>query len=79
MKIEIVGTNIATPGVPPATNGTFGNSNGAPRGFALCFLLFYFLHFLIVIHGLKSSQFIMFLARLPIMNFVIDYHLDLDK
>ncbi|KAJ9188969.1 hypothetical protein P3X46_000315 [Hevea brasiliensis] len=32
MKIEIVGTNIATPGVPPATNGTFGNSNGAPRG-----------------------------------------------
>ncbi|KAF2300420.1 hypothetical protein GH714_013115 [Hevea brasiliensis] len=32
MKIEIVGTNIATPGVPPAANGTFGNSNGAPRG-----------------------------------------------
>ncbi|OMO91299.1 hypothetical protein COLO4_18470 [Corchorus olitorius] len=28
MKIEIVGTNIAT----PAANGNFGNSNGAPRG-----------------------------------------------
>lgn len=36
MKIEIVGTNIATPGapsaVPPTANGTFRNSNGAPRG-----------------------------------------------
>jgi THO complex subunit 4 len=33
MKIEIVGTNIATPAVPPAANGTFGNSNGIPRGY----------------------------------------------
>ncbi|KAF5744625.1 THO complex subunit 4A [Tripterygium wilfordii] len=31
MKIEIVGTNIATP-APPAGNGNFGNSNGVPRG-----------------------------------------------
>lgn len=32
MKIEIVGTNIATPAaVPPVTNGTFGNSNGGLR------------------------------------------------
>jgi THO complex subunit 4 len=35
MKIEIVGTNIATPAVPPAANGNFGNSNGIPRGYAL--------------------------------------------
>ncbi|KAG4137895.1 hypothetical protein ERO13_D07G100600v2 [Gossypium hirsutum] len=32
MKIEIVGTNIATPTAPSAANGTFGSSNGAPRG-----------------------------------------------
>ncbi|EEF31023.1 THO complex subunit 4A [Ricinus communis] len=32
MKIEIVGTNIATPAATPAANGNFGNSNGAPRG-----------------------------------------------
>ncbi|KAL6275905.1 THO complex subunit 4A isoform X2 [Prunus avium] len=36
MKIEIVGTNISTPGgpptLPPAANGNFGNSNGVPRG-----------------------------------------------
>lgn len=36
MKIEIVGTNIATPAVPlaapPAANGTFRNSNGVSRG-----------------------------------------------
>ncbi|KAK6271952.1 hypothetical protein POUND7_009035 [Theobroma cacao] len=32
MKIEIVGTNVATPGAPSAGNGAFGNSNGAPRG-----------------------------------------------
>ncbi|KAK1588493.1 hypothetical protein Q3G72_024000 [Acer saccharum] len=36
MKIEIVGTNISTPGAPSAApqaiNGTFRNSNGAPRG-----------------------------------------------
>ncbi|KAF2321894.1 hypothetical protein GH714_004243 [Hevea brasiliensis] len=32
MKIEIVGTNIATHAAPPATNGPFGNSNGVPRG-----------------------------------------------
>ncbi|OMO66226.1 hypothetical protein CCACVL1_21260 [Corchorus capsularis] len=32
MKIEIVGTNIATPGAGPhATNGKFANQNGAPR------------------------------------------------
>ena len=36
MKIEIVGTNIATP-VPPVTNGTFGNSNGIPRKYVLLF------------------------------------------
>lgn len=35
MKIEIVGTNIATPAVPPAANGNFGNSNAIPRGYAL--------------------------------------------
>lgn len=34
MKIEIVGTNIgAPPAVPQASNGTFGNPNGAPRSF----------------------------------------------
>ncbi|XP_042958863.1 THO complex subunit 4A-like isoform X1 [Carya illinoinensis] len=32
MKIEIMGRNIATPAAPPATNGTFGNSNAIPRG-----------------------------------------------
>ncbi|KAF3453847.1 hypothetical protein FNV43_RR04288 [Rhamnella rubrinervis] len=33
MKIEIVGTNIATPAVSlPVTNGSFGNSNGFSRG-----------------------------------------------
>ncbi|XWS28865.1 hypothetical protein CRYUN_Cryun25bG0108300 [Craigia yunnanensis] len=32
MKIEIVRTNIATPAAPSAANGTFGSSNGAPRG-----------------------------------------------
>ncbi|OAY37838.1 THO complex subunit 4A [Manihot esculenta] len=32
MKIEIVGTNIATPAAPPANNVSFGNSNGVPRG-----------------------------------------------
>ncbi|GMJ00788.1 hypothetical protein like AT5G59950 [Hibiscus trionum] len=32
MKIEIVGTNVSTPAAPLAANGTFGNSNGAPRG-----------------------------------------------
>ncbi|KAL7201761.1 hypothetical protein ACSBR1_033457 [Camellia fascicularis] len=31
MKIEIVGTNIETPAVPPSSNGSFGNSNGVPR------------------------------------------------
>ncbi|GLT92520.1 hypothetical protein SLE2022_103540 [Rubroshorea leprosula] len=33
MKIEIVGTNVATPAavLPPATNGTFSNQNGAAR------------------------------------------------
>ncbi|KAE8688873.1 THO complex subunit 4A [Hibiscus syriacus] len=32
MKIEIVGTNIATPAAPIAANLAFGSSNGAPRG-----------------------------------------------
>lgn len=33
MKIEIVGTNIATPAVAPqVANGSFGNSNGFSRG-----------------------------------------------
>ncbi|CAK9137853.1 unnamed protein product [Ilex paraguariensis] len=36
MKIEIVGTNIATPAatpaaVPPSVNSTFGNTNGVPK------------------------------------------------
>ncbi len=31
MKVEIVGTNIATHAVAPAANGAFGNSNGIPR------------------------------------------------
>ncbi|KAL6987560.1 hypothetical protein U1Q18_013306 [Sarracenia purpurea var. burkii] len=32
MKIEIIGTNIATPAaLPPSTNGMFGDQNGAPR------------------------------------------------
>lgn len=35
MKIEIVGTNIATPAAPPATNGNFGNPTGLPRGYAV--------------------------------------------
>ena len=32
MKIEIVGTNIATPAAPTVANVAFGSSNGAPRG-----------------------------------------------
>ncbi|XP_065865841.1 THO complex subunit 4A [Euphorbia lathyris] len=32
MKIEIVGTNIATAAAPATTNGGFGNSNGILRG-----------------------------------------------
>jgi len=35
MKIEIVGTNISTPGVAPAPNGAIGNFNGVPRRYAL--------------------------------------------
>ncbi|KAG4974042.1 hypothetical protein AAZX31_11G137800 [Glycine max] len=31
MKIEIVGTNISTPGVAPARNGAIGNFDGVPR------------------------------------------------
>ncbi|KAK7262429.1 hypothetical protein RJT34_30002 [Clitoria ternatea] len=31
MKIEIVGTNISTPGVAPPVIGAVGNLNGAPR------------------------------------------------
>ena len=34
MKIEIVGVNIATPTIAPAANGTVGNLNGIPRGYA---------------------------------------------
>lgn len=41
MKIEIVGTNVATSaGPPPAVaNGSFGNSNGFSRGYAFSCLL----------------------------------------
>lgn len=35
MKIEIVGTNISTPGVAPAANGAIGILNGPPQGYAL--------------------------------------------
>lgn len=35
MKIEIVGTNISTPGVAPAANGPIGNFNGVPQGYVL--------------------------------------------
>lgn len=38
MKIEIVGTNIATRSAAPAANVNFGNSNGVPRGYALLLL-----------------------------------------
>lgn len=38
MKIEIVGTNIATGAAPSAANGNFGSSNGAPRGYALLYI-----------------------------------------
>ncbi|CAL5388956.1 unnamed protein product [Camellia sinensis] len=31
VEIEIVGTNIATPAMPPAANGSFGNLHGVPR------------------------------------------------
>jgi len=31
MKVEIVGTNIATHAAVPPVNGTFGNSGGPPR------------------------------------------------
>jgi len=31
MKVEIVGTNIATHAAAPTVNGTFGNSGGPPR------------------------------------------------
>ncbi|CAJ1955764.1 unnamed protein product [Sphenostylis stenocarpa] len=31
MKVEIVGTNIATHAAVPTVNGTFGNSSGPPR------------------------------------------------
>lgn len=32
MKIEIVGTNISTPGVAPVANVAIGNFNGVPQG-----------------------------------------------
>ncbi|XP_028079574.1 THO complex subunit 4A-like isoform X1 [Camellia sinensis] len=31
VEIEIVGTNIATPAMPPAANGSSGNLHGVPR------------------------------------------------
>ena len=34
MKIEIVDVHIATPTVAPAANGTVGNLNGIPIGYA---------------------------------------------
>ncbi|GMP49448.1 LOW QUALITY PROTEIN: hypothetical protein CsSME_00016419 [Camellia sinensis var. sinensis] len=37
VEIEIVGTNIATPAMPPAANGSFGNLHGVPRRYYLCF------------------------------------------
>ena len=39
MKIEIVGTNISTPGVAPARNGAIGNFDGVPRRYALAYWL----------------------------------------
>ncbi|KAJ1381810.1 RNA-binding domain superfamily [Sesbania bispinosa] len=38
MKIEIVGTNISTPGVAPAANVAIGNSNGVPQMYVLCLM-----------------------------------------
>lgn len=38
MKIEIVGTNIATPAAPTVANVAFGSSNGAPRGYDFLFI-----------------------------------------
>lgn len=35
MKIEIVGTNISTPGVAPAVNGAIGNFNGIPQRYLI--------------------------------------------
>lgn len=35
MKVEIVGTNIATHAAVPTVNGTFGNSGGLPRRYPL--------------------------------------------
>lgn len=31
MKIEVVGTNIGAPAMPPFANASFRNSNGVPR------------------------------------------------
>lgn len=47
MKIEIVGTNIATPAATPAAtsqvlNGAFGSLNGVPRGYV--FFSFFLVH-----------------------------------
>ncbi|KAM6574905.1 hypothetical protein CsatA_023232 [Cannabis sativa] len=52
MKIEIVGTNIGTAAgpPPPATNGSFGNSNG----FASSRLYVYF-YLLLVFHFVTGS------------------------
>lgn len=44
MKIEIVGTNIATRTAAPAANVNFGNSNGVPRGYALLLLYAFYLN-----------------------------------
>lgn len=35
MKIEIVGTNISTPGAAPAVNAAIGNFNGIPPRYSL--------------------------------------------
>jgi THO complex subunit 4 len=35
MKIEIVGTNISTPGAAPVVNAAIGNFNGIPQRYSL--------------------------------------------
>lgn len=61
MKIEIVGTNMATRAVAPAANGNFGNSNGVSRGYAfkirkICFSnVFKFLIWVLYPWGIEFS------------------------
>lgn len=52
MKIEIVGTNIATRTAAPAANVNFGNSNGVPRGYALLLLYAFYFEF----HGILNLR-----------------------